>query len=391
MKKLLIILLVALVPIFTIGQEKKKGLTVKPYGFLKGDMVYATGGVYSWGNPANSYLSAPQFSSGVDKPALGFTGQHSRFGLKIKGGDEIKVSGKLELDFYYGGFDANAKPRIRLAWGSVAKGNFEARFGQQWDVFSPINASTNNTNGNMWYAGNRGFRRAMIQILYKFPEVALLQFAVAEATKEATGLGWDNLSGSPMIQARISTKLMKIHTVGISIVSASFSPFKDDVDSTSFDESTADYDYSAFGYCIDFNLPFHKYFNVKGEFSSGKNLNDANLFSSSGSHGLITSYVNNSGWEPVEKDIESLGLWFNITSKIYDHFVVVIGYGMDKNQTENLPDGKVEQNTVMYGDLIFPISNGFSVALELQNISTKIKGVGDHSEVIVNLSGKLVF
>ena len=54
-----------------------------------------------------------------------------------------------------------------LHYASVIHGGFEARMGQMWDIFSPNNANTNNTNGNMWYAGNRGFRRAQLYLGYK--------------------------------------------------------------------------------------------------------------------------------------------------------------------------------------------------------------------------------
>jgi len=383
MKKQLTILLVCLIPVFVIGQDKK-GFEVKPYGFLKGDMVITNGGVYSWGGSGNCYLSAPQFASGLDTNAIGFTGQHSRFGLKIKGGGEdIKVGGVLELDFYYGGFDANARPRIRQAWASMAKGDFEVRFGQQWDIFSPVNASTNNTNGNMWYSGNRGFRRGMIQFRYKLPAAILVQLAVGEGTKEASGLGMDNLSGSPMIQGRISKKFMEKYTIGFSFANASFSPYTH--------KDSSDYDFSAFGICFDFSLPIHKYFALKGEFNTGTNLNNANLFSIAGNN-PITVYDSVSGMDVLaEVDIKSMGMWFNATSKISEHFTVVIGYGMDKNNTDDLAAGKIEQNNTLYGDLIYNIGYGCSVALEYQSITTKIKDGKEHSARIINVSGKIVF
>jgi hypothetical protein len=141
------------------AQEENKKLELKPYGFIKGEMIYASDGVYSWGAKANNYISSAQFASGKEVSALGFTAQHTRFGLKGTVGEEIKAGGVIELDFYGGAFDANVKPRIRLAYASVIKGGFEARVGQQWDIFSPLNANTSNTNGNMWFAGNKGFRR----------------------------------------------------------------------------------------------------------------------------------------------------------------------------------------------------------------------------------------
>ena len=154
--------LISLIILLIASTAIAGGPTLKPYGFVKGDMVYATAGVKSFGWTS---LSSAQQATDYENPAIGFTAMHTRFGLKGVKGDDIKVGGRIELDFFGGSFDANIKPRIRLAYASVAKGNLELRFGQQWDLFSPVNASTNNTNGNMWYAGNRGFRRGQPPIL----------------------------------------------------------------------------------------------------------------------------------------------------------------------------------------------------------------------------------
>lgn len=388
MKKIIIILFACL-PLIILGQEKTK-VEVKPYGFLKGDMVYAAAGVYSWGNPANCYLSAPQLASGIKDAALGFTAQHTRFGLKINKEGDVKVGGTLELDFYSGAFDANGNPRIRQAFAYASKGNFEARFGQQWDLFSPVNASTNNTNGNMWYAGNRGFRRAQIQLIYKLPfesVTPMIQLSAGEGTKEAAGLGWDNLSASPMLQGRLSAKIKDKYTVGVYFANASFAPPRDPL-ATLFNK---DYDkFTASGFGADISLNIHKYFSLTGEVNIGTNLNNANLFNIAGNWGYAADTTGGI-WKVTYTDKKSMGLWFNATSKITDHFHLVVGYGMDQNQTDNLAVGAVESNTVIYGNLIFPIQNGFSIALEAQNITTAIKGVGDNTAMVIMLAGKIAF
>ncbi|MDZ7358224.1 MAG: hypothetical protein ONB33_11530, partial [candidate division KSB1 bacterium] len=122
MKRVILMNLFLLVLVATLSAQVK----LEHYGFLKGDMVYTTKGVKSF-NAEN--LTAAQVASGVDNPALGFTAQHSRFGLKGSAGDAIKVGGTLELDFFWAGFDANARSRVRLAYASMAKGNMELRFG----------------------------------------------------------------------------------------------------------------------------------------------------------------------------------------------------------------------------------------------------------------------
>ncbi|MBI4648170.1 MAG: hypothetical protein HY738_16685, partial [Bacteroidia bacterium] len=147
-----------------------------------------------------------------------------------------------------------------------------------------------------------------------------------------------------------------------------------------------------------FNFPVHKYFSLLGEFNTGTNLNDANLFNIAGNH--VLSYTASTK-EIKHTDKKSMGFWLNAQSNITDWFGVVIGYGMDKNQSEKFSVGAIEGNSVFYADLVFPIKHGFSLALEFQNISTtcvreidaesKIKRSTDYSANVINLSAKVAF
>ncbi|OFX25650.1 MAG: hypothetical protein A2041_03165 [Bacteroidetes bacterium GWA2_31_9b] len=386
-------------------KEENKKIELKPYGFVKGDMVYSNASVTSFGA---SNLGAPQIvsSTGNDQSALGFTAQHTRFGLKGSVGEKIKAGGVIELDFYGGAFDANIKPRIRLAYASVTAGGFEARMGQQWDIFSPNNANTNNTNANMWYAGNRGFRRAQLQLSYKISNkvfAPMVQVSLAEATKEESGLGKDNISGMPMFQARVSGKIMEKYEIGLSYVNATYTELENTIEATSNtttnpikDTLKSDFNFKTSGIGVDFNLPFHKYFSLLGEFNTGKNLNDANLFNIAGNHSWKIV-----GGDVVKNDKKSMGLWFNATSNITSWLNVVVGYGCDKNTSDDLVEGNIARNRVVYGDLVFPIKHGFSFALEYQYITTnKITVLDTDGDIahtdrftagIINLSAKITF
>lgn len=371
-------------------------LELKPYGFIKGDMIYATSGVYSWGNIANNYISSPQIASGVEGSAFGFTAQHTRFGLKGSVGDKIKAGGVIELDFYGGSFDANVKPRLRLAYASITSGGFEARMGQQWDLFSPNNANTNNTNGNMWYAGNYGFRRAQLQLSYKINNknfAPMIQVSIAESSKETAGLGKDNLSGKPMFQARISSKIMDKYQIGLSYVNATYLEKKGAI--ANLDTLKSDFDFKTSGFGVDFKLPFHKYFSLLGEFNTGTNLNNANLFNIAGNQnwGLVNGNVKT-------YDKKSRGMWLNAKSNINSWFNVVVGLGTDKNISNVMKVDDVESNSVVYGDLVFPIKHGFSFTVEYQYITTRVVSVATNNEVvhtnrftagIFNLSAKISF
>ena len=373
----------------TDGKEKNQKLELKPYGFIKGDMVYATDEVKSFTSAGS--LAAPQQATGVEQSAVGFTAQHTRVGLKASVGEQIKVGGVVEIDFFTGTFISNATPRLRLGYASVAKGGFEARMGQQWDLFSANNPTTNNTNGNMWYAGNRGFRRAQLQLSYAYANdmvSPMVQFSLGETTPNGAFPGEDNLSGMPMIQARLSGKIMKKYVIGAAFVNGKY------VAEVGTDN---EFTYSTSGICVDFNLPVHKYFALTGEFSTGTNLTNATIFNVAPAYSYT---INPATDELTENDKKSMGYWVNATSNITDWFGVVIGYGSDMNKSDAFGVGNIEKNTVLYGDLIFPIKHNFSVAFEYMNINTSVVDAVNAGEIsttkentasVINLSVKVNF
>ncbi len=364
MRKTIFIFILSLILVPALFAQVK----LEHYGFLKGDMVYTTKGVKSF-NAEN--LTASQVATENDNPAMGFTAQHSRFGLKGSAGDGIKVSGTLELDFFWAGFDANARSRVRLAYASMAKGNMELRFGQQWDLFSPNIPTTNNTNGILWYSGNYGFRRAQFQFHYKMPMdnmTPMLQLSIGEATRDESGLGNDNKAAFPMLQGRLSNKFMNKHTIGVYFVYAKYDPNPD----------LNDDEYNTSGYGLDFDLPFSSMLALKGEVNMGTNLNNANLFTTVGNGA-------------ADDDRKSMGFWVNAISKPSTSVNFVLGFGMDNNQTDNLAASATESNSSIYGDIIFPFGNGFSIALEVENISTKIKSGDTNSALVFDVAGILSF
>lgn len=382
-------------PVFAQGsKEPAKKLELSHYGFLKGDMFYATGGVTSFGATT---LGAPQLATGTNQSAVGFTAQHTRLGLRGSVGENVKAGGLVEIDFFSNAFDANGKPRIRLAYASVAKGGFEARFGQQWDIFSPNNANTNNTNANMWYAGNRGFRRTQVQLSYKIQSDAIspmVQLSFGETAREETGLGKDNLSGMPMIQGRLSGTIKSKYIVGLSFVTGQYLEKEGTVITSGILQD--DFKFSTSGISLDFNLPLNNYFSLLGEVNTGKNLNNANLFAVAGNHSwvIVTDEV-------VQSDKKSLGVWVNATSKLTDWMHVVVGYGLDMNRSEKYTVDALEENQAVYGNLTFPVNHGFSVSVELMNINTvkvtsidadgAITGRENMKANVISLSGKITF
>jgi len=365
MYKNIVALLMVIATAYSLFAEKPQ---LKPYGFIKGDMYISTGGVNSWfsKNP-----TATTRANGEDTTVLAFSAAHSRFGLAGSANvKDVTIGGKVELDFFSANSNtnANANPRLRqaYAWVMPIKG-LDIRIGQQWDIFSPLNPSTNNTNANLWYCGNYGFRRPMFQARYTIPIEAVspsFYLSVGEGAKESDTLaGQDNLSLMPLIQGRAGLALQNKMAFGFSFLTGQWGEDKD---------------FSTWGINVDVNLPFHKLFALKGEFGTGSNLNNANIWNIAGS-----------GGDGDERTV--LGVWANIISKPLDALNFVVGFGVENNTTEDLADGETEQNMTVYGDIIIPIADHFSFTLEYQQIMTSVKGVDDYSAGVIDISGKVIF
>jgi len=171
-----------------------------------------------------------------------------------------------------------------------------------------------------------------------------------------------------MLQGRLSTKFMTKHTLGLYFVYAKYDP-NPDLD---------DDEYNTSGFGLDFDLPFSSMLAVKGEINMGTNLNNANLFTTVGNGA-------------ADDERKSMGFWVNAISKPSTSVNFVLGFGMDNNQTDDLGAGASESNSTFYGDIIFPFGNGFSIALEAQSISTKIKGGDTNSALVFDVAGILNF
>jgi hypothetical protein len=296
----------------------------------------------------------------------------------------ITMGGLIELDFFVIAANANAKPRMRLAyaWCSPLEG-LEIRVGQQWDLFSPLNPTTNNTNANLWYNGNYGFRRPQMTLHYGFDIGAVksvVQISAGETTREddlvvvqapdsskkvtvGTWLGADNLSEKPLVQGRLAASFYKGMEIGVATVYGVYG--KDD-------------DFATYGFSADAKLLFHALFELQGEFATGRNLNNANLFTTGGNGS-------------VYKDITTNGFWIQAMSKPCDFFNIVAGFG-DEIVTSDLYNGKTEKNLTFFGDLIFPIGSFFSLSAEYQFLQTTIHGKDDANTAhVIDIAGKVVF
>ncbi len=130
------------------------GWSIKPYGYIKSDIVYDD-------SYAGNVCFRAKPESGTDKQddSISVTARQTRLGVDIYAPNigDMKVMGKVETDFYGSGSENSASLRIRRAFGQLEGEDWFIRFGQDWEIISPLFPDTLNfAYGAM--AGNPGFR-----------------------------------------------------------------------------------------------------------------------------------------------------------------------------------------------------------------------------------------
>ncbi|RQW84857.1 MAG: hypothetical protein EHM79_13020 [Geobacter sp.] len=116
-------------------------------GFVKLDYAYNSTNFGSYGALTPGSGAIPKTSSlqGETDQSI-FTARQSRFWLKVGGPGFLgaKTNALIEVDFYGTPADAAESPQIRMrqAWGSMDWANTSVLFGQAYDVFGPMVAST---------------------------------------------------------------------------------------------------------------------------------------------------------------------------------------------------------------------------------------------------------
>jgi hypothetical protein len=116
-------------------------------GFVKLDYAYNSVNLGNSGSLTPGTGAIPKNSSvaGQQEQSI-FTARQSRLWFKANGPDfmNAKTSALIEADFYGDPSAASESPqmRMRLAYGALDWKNTQVLFGQNWDIFGPMIAST---------------------------------------------------------------------------------------------------------------------------------------------------------------------------------------------------------------------------------------------------------
>lgn len=142
-----------------------------PYGFILPNVSYASHAIDSLGHTNQVAPTAASSAINPQDPLsrMTFQVQQSRIGLKINPDESLR--GKFEVDFVDFSKPSpvqQAVPRLRIAKVEyLPTDQTTVFFGQDWDVFSPLNPHTFNFVGNYFEAGNAGFMRQQVGVTHQ--------------------------------------------------------------------------------------------------------------------------------------------------------------------------------------------------------------------------------
>lgn len=365
---------------FSIGDR----VPVKFKGFLKVDGLYTAGGVNS--------TDAPRFAvPHNDRVGFGdsFTGtiQHSRLaaaweGVTLAGGEAnalIEVDALNLNDLSDSSKFINNQTRMRLLYVSLKYTDWELLFGEAWDVFSPRNPKSLNTNGNLWFTGNAGFRRPQFRASRTFridekqaldivgsvnANVGVSQFSVdtdgdgvAERISQKSGED----SGVPVIQGAVkysfaadSERARKFElgfsgVYGVEEVDArgTFGPYRD-VDQ--------------WGMGVDFSIPLVSRLSLAGEWHIGENTD---------------AFFMGGGITPAGEGVQSMGGWAQLVYDATSKIKIRLTYGLEDVDRSDLGIGGREKNQVFGAQSIYRLSSAIDIGLEYDHFTTDYLGAAN--------------
>lgn len=152
------------------GFRTKKDAFCTLYGFVRLDVYYDTARFDNVIIPFR-VIAEDGVAAEANDDQFAMDVRLTRIGLDFVFGKVVNAdaTGKIEIDFAnfpQGTSESRPTPRIRLAYINLDTAKWWLRFGQDWDVASPLFPSVNGET-LMWNNGNPGDRRPQIEFFWK--------------------------------------------------------------------------------------------------------------------------------------------------------------------------------------------------------------------------------
>ncbi len=346
------------------------------YGFISAEFMWSNSQLSTFGalnnglgvagaNPYNRTMAGfnrvvDETVDGTNDAFISGTVQNTRFGFLLKpydfDGKDFWVDARLELDFFSTSdlSAASVRPRVRRAYASIGQKSWKLLFGQEWDIFSPLNPNTLNIGGNLWQQGNLGFRRPQICAVYS-PSLSdddgiEVAASVNLPSNAMTFNDSGNTTGIPMLEGRfgywhaMTDGKFRVYLSGL------YARHKNAVAGASAINNWA--------LGLSFDVPAHTFFRFSGEAHYGY------------SPGLLLSIAQDTRRQ------RTISGWTQIQSTWLEWLETNIGYGMDVLKGSEVTTGWVKRNDVGFFNLKFKPLAFFIIGLEYNYLRTNYQGSG---------------
>ncbi len=360
------------------------------YGYIKMDAAYDSARTNN-GNFV-TFVNAPN-AANIDDKELNMTANQTRLGMKIDGPvkENVKTTGKIEMDFYGGGTENKANPRMRHAYLEMLwlKEDFSILAGQTWDVISQINPDTLNFPV-AWATGNIGWRRPQVRFTkgqkiskdkkIKYQLALLRQIGTVSPVSTPGDSGED--AGVPQIQGRIAYTFPGFKRLK-SMISISGQSGKEEYDINAINGNFSIKSQVA---GIGLDIPLTKKLKFKGFTFKGKNVDE--FMGGIGQGFIITDTLAgvNSNWVngvgagagaatyTSATEIETKGGWVQLQYVHSNAVTYTIGSSVDDPEDAILPNGAKEKNSSAWLNAVYTVNSATKIGVEFMKLKTDYKG-----------------
>lgn len=348
-------------------------LDVQLYGRLKLDAAYDTsrmevGDYAKWVRPRTNINHHSEFN---------MTANETRLGLNINGpeSNEVKTSGRIEIDFYGGGAENKANLMMRHAYLNIEwpAERFSILAGQTSDVISPLYPPTLNYSVG-WWAGNIGYRRPQIRLtkIYslghdidlKLEAAATRNIGLSSGTFVVRDAGED--SGIPGLQSRASLQFPWLSKEQPTIIGVSGHWAKERYYTSAIG---ANKEYDSWSLNLDVTQPINKWLALKGELFTGQDL--------SSYLGGIGNGINT----VLGREIRSKGGWVAASLTPRPKWNFNFGASVDDPKSSDLAGMSAadarDYNRSIFGNAIYSINKNTEIGFELSQWHTEYRGASN--------------
>ena len=349
-------------------------LTLKVYGYVKLDAAYDTQKT-SAGDLL--YYVLPKVNGESDNE-FNMAARETRLGLALAGPDieNLKTTGKIEVDFYGGNTANSPNLRLRLAYLDLAMPSDTAlRAGQDWDTFMTVIPKTVNF-AIMADSGALGLRRPQFRVTQDIPLYDKTKLVAKVAAARTIGQDIDGGmqddgadSGYPSVQYNVclETLLLTAKTTKLS-VSGHWGNETLDSDVSNVDVDTDVKDYNTWSMIGSLFLPLHQKVAIQGTIWQGKNLDTY--------YGGIGQGINTT----LQKGIGARGGYIQLVTDLTEKLNWNLIYGIDDPDNQDLNDGNRSKNQAVFTSVYYKITSAVTAAFEYAYMTTSYKGQSDASD-----------